>query len=789
MRIKKNVVMVSVRDLVEFVLRSGDLVSGFFGTSRTTDAIKAHQKVQKMDTENYVPEVSVRHSIEKEYLILEINGRIDGIITESSGIIIDEIKTTTQDLEDIFEEGNILHWAQAKCYAYIYALQNNLDKVGVQLTYYQLDKGDIKRFRRDNEFKELEEFFYQLVDGYMHWAKFTWEWMEKRNLSIDNLNFPFAKYRLGQRDMAVNVYGTIRDKSKIYIQAPTGIGKTMGALFPAIKAFTKGLTSKVFYATAKTITGVEVRKALENLSMNNLRMKAVWITAKDKICFKSKAVCDPEQCEYAKGHFDRINNALEDILSEDLLTREKIEQFAEKHKVCPFELSLDLTVWSDIVICDYNYIFDPRVSLKRFFLESGGEYTVLIDEAHNLVDRSREMFSSIVYKKEVLEAKNLCKNSDKELGKSLNKINSQLVKMRKTCIEEGKSSFVSKELPTELITLIRKFMKQCEKWLLENQSSEIREKILELYFNFNSYIKTSEVFDDKYILYCEITSEDFLVKLFCMDPSKLLQETLKGVSSAVCFSATLSPMEYFISLLGGGEDSYRLKIGSPFKKQNLCLMINDRISTKYKYRHLTYGKISEYINCIIEGKKGNYIAFFPSYEYMHEVYRLFTHINTNIATIIQKSDMNDEERENFLQHFKTNPSETLVGFAVMGGIFSEGVDLKGDKLSGAIIVGVGLPKICLERELIKEHFEALKGSGEGFRYAYIYPGMNKVMQAAGRVIRTEEDKGIVLLLDERFTSREYLRLFPIEWEHYLKVTNKIEKLKIINEFWENKVEK
>lgn len=779
----KEKIKVSVRNLVEFVLMHGDIVSGFTGSSRNTEAIKAHQIVQKSYGEGYSKEVPLSFNVESEDIVLEIGGRIDGLYVGEDKIIIDEIKTTTLDLDLIEEDHNILHWAQAKCYAYIYSVQNNLQSIHVQITYYNLDSKDTKKFIKEINIDELKNFFSDLMQQYFHWARIMVSWNEKRNSSINKINFPFPTYRKGQRELAVAAYKTIKEGNKLFAQAPTGIGKTMATIFPTIKALGEGHISKIFYLTAKTITRTIAEKAVDNLKEDGLKLKTLTLTAKDKICFKEKTECNPDRCEYAKGHFDRVKTALEDVFSLDTFTREVIEEYSRKHKVCPFEFSLEVSNWADCVICDYNYVFDPSANLKRFFLDSGGDFAFLIDEAHNLVDRGREMFSVQLNKKSILDLKKVSKGTAPKLHKILNKLNTSFIDYRKKCEEDEENCLVQKEAPKELYPLLSEFLGTAEKYLLENKDSSFHEELLQLYFNVFSFLRTAEYYDERFVTYIEALGNDVVLKLFCLDPSYLLSEGMKKGKAAILFSATLSPMDYFIQVLGGDEKSYRIRLSSPFPRENLCLLVEDKVSTKYKRREYTYDKVAEAINNVVKSKIGNYLVFFPSYQYMNEVYNRFIALNDTVKGIVQSSGMSEEERENFLNNFTEASEEALVGFAVMGGIFGEGIDLTGDRLSGAIIVGVGLPQICLERDIIRDYFDEAKGTG--FEYAYIYPGMNKVMQAVGRVIRTEKDRGVVMLIDERFSDNTYRRLFPVEWQP-IRVGKDLNNTKLIlDKFWNN----
>ena len=775
-------IKVSVRNLVEFVLRHGDLQPGSIGASRAQEAIRAHQFIQKTSGPKYVPEVTLSYIYLQEDVGLEVKGRADGVIQKESSQCIDEIKTTSLDLSLIDETFNDLHWAQAQCYAFMYAVQEGLEMMETQLTYFQLDTAQTKKFSKSFSLEELSVFFLSLVERYLNWARQLLEWSVRRDGSIHMLQFPFGTYRPGQRELAIAVYKTIKENQKLFAQAPTGIGKTMGTLFPAFKAMAEGLTAQIFYLTAKTITRTVAEKAINKLQKDGLEIKRLTLTAKRKLCFLPEATCLPEECLYAKGYYDRLRAAVEDVFDEAAWTRQVIEEYALKHSICPFEFSLEMANWADVVICDYNYVFDPRVYLRRFFLD-GGEYTFLVDEAHNLVERARDMFSAELSKESWLKLKRLTKDDDPRLTKSLTRVNTALVKVKKRCTQgSGSGECVEKESPTKLIQAMRHFVKEAEQFLKMNEQRLIwREQLVEQYFQALSFIRTADSYDEHYVTYMQQVQEDFRVKLFCLDPSVRLKEALGRGRAAVLFSATLSPMDYFMNVLGGEETSYKLKLPSPFPTENLCLLINDRISTKYKQRAASYELVTEAIASAVEHKAGNYLVYFPSYAYLHEVYLRFRAQYQQVRVICQTSGMVEEEREEFLAAFAINPDQTLVGFALMGGIFGEGIDLIGDRLSGAIVVGVGLPQMGMERDIIRSYYETT--SGQGYEFAYMYPGFNKVLQAVGRIIRTEEDRGIVLLIDERFSQTSYKKLFPEEWTMIRSAGNTDNVCKTIKSFW------
>ena len=757
----KNELKIAVRELIEHVFRSGDLIFEFLNSSRPVEAIRAHQKIQNSRPDAYQPEVSISHLVETDQFCLNIGGRIDGVYAEPDRTIIEEIKTTTRD-PDYFEKNeNPVHWAQVKTYAYIYGHQQGLKEIITRLTYYRIDTGEVREYELTFAIAELEVFFIDLVARYLEWAQTIIDWSQKRDESIKDLDFPFAAYRPGQRWMAVEAYRAMRDRSQLLVEAATGIGKTIAVLYPAVRSIGEGLCRKVFYLTARTTGRIAAEKALGELRAKGLRLKSVTLTAKDKICFCPDSACHPDECEYARGHYDRINDAVKTIFAADAFTRDRIVETARTHRVCPFEFSLDLSLWADCIICDYNYVFDPRVYLRRFFQEENGDYIFLIDEAHNLVDRSREMFSAEIYKQPILDIRRQLKKDLPHIFKSLGRINAWLVKARRKCQEAGRP-LAEPARPEDLVPLLRGFLFTTERWLSRNIKTAFRDSLLDLYFAIAGFIRVADQYDECYTSCYEKIGKNLKLKLFCIDPSIHLANAMVRCQAAVLFSATMTPVDYFKRILGCNPSARHLILHSPFPGENLGLYISDRISTYYRQRDRTVPQISRIISALVEQKKGNYLLYFPSYEYMGKIYHSFTDRNPQVQTILQTPGMPEPEREAFLNRFTDDNPHTLVGFAVMGGIFGEGIDLIGKRLVGAVIVGVGLPGISLEKELIKEYFSrTLSG---GFEYAYLYPGINRVLQAAGRVIRAEEDRGVVLLIDQRYARFQYKSLLREEWD-------------------------
>ena len=765
---EKPRVRISVRNLVEFILRSGDLDNSS-GTSGDKEAMlkggRLHRKIQRSMKGDYQAEVSLKKESEYDDVVIQVEGRADGIFTEDGAVYIDEIKGTYGNVQAM-DMPIPVHRAQAMCYGMIWGEKEGISEIHIQMTYAHLETEETRRFREDFSIEELKGWYQKLLDSYHKWIAYSLNWKKERNASMKDLQFPFP-YREGQRDIVSGVYHTVSSGKNLFVQAPTGVGKTMSAIFPSVRAIGEGKGETLFYLTAKTITGTVAQEAFHILREKGLKFKVTAITAKEKLCFQDTPECTPEKCPYAKGHFDRVNDAVYELwTTEEVYSREVIRAHAEKWQVCPFEMCLDLSVWVDGVICDYNYAFDPNVHLKRFFGENiSGDYIFLIDEAHNLVERGREMYSAEISRQTLFTLRKKIRKHFPKLARALDKASRQMLEL-----EEDLKAFQNPYqvlsnpgvLPVTFLTISGELEEILEE---KNLEEELRKEILEFYFVVRDFLNVSELVDENYVVYTECFGEnDFRLRLFCVNPAANLSEYLKKGRSAVFFSATLFPMLYYRELLTTETDAYGIYVQSPFSAKNRRILIGSDVSSRYTRRnHTEYRKIAEYISRCVWQRQGNYMVFFPSYRLMEDVYQVYEEEFSVdwVRCIRQNSDMTEREREEFLEEFQSREG-TLVGFCVLGGIFSEGVDLTGESLIGAIIVGTGLPQIGSEREILKEYYDRKKQSG--FDYAYRYPGMNKVLQAAGRVIRTKEDRGVILLLDDRFLGRDYGEIFPREWK-------------------------
>ena len=791
---EKPRVRISVRNLVEFILRSGDLDNSS-GTSGDKEAMlkggRLHRKIQRSMKGDYQAEVSLKKESEYDDVVIQVEGRADGIFTEDGAVYIDEIKGTYGNVQAM-DMPIPVHRAQAMCYGLIWGEKEGISEIHIQMTYAHLETEETRRFREDFSIEELKGWYQKLLDAYHKWIAYSLNWKKERNASMKDLQFPFP-YREGQRDIVSGVYHTVSSGKTLFVQAPTGVGKTMSAIFPSVRAIGEGKGETLFYLTAKTITGTVAQEAFHILREKGLKFKVTAITAKEKLCFQDTPECTPEKCPYAKGHFDRVNDAVYELwTTEEVYSREVIRAHAEKWQVCPFEMCLDLSIWVDGIICDYNYVFDPNVHLKRFFGENiSGDYIFLIDEAHNLVERGREMYSAGISRQSLVVLRKKIRKRFSKLARTLDKANRQMMELEENLAETGKGYQVLPNpgvLPITFLTISGELEEILEEKELEE---ELRREILEFYFIVRDFLNVSELVDENYVVYTENSAEEgFRLRLFCVNPAENLGEYLKKGKSAIFFSATMFPMLYYRELLTTDRDAYGIYVQSPFPKENRRILIGSDVSSRYTRRNRAeYRKIAGYIARCVWQRQGNYMVFFPSYKMMEQVCDVFlekcqSDPSCETETLIQQPGMKEEERESFLQAFSEKLSGerkgSLAAFCVMGGIFGEGIDLKNEQLIGVIVVGTGLPQISNEREILMGYFE--KRLGAGFDYAYRYPGMNKVLQAAGRVIRTVEDVGVIELLDERFLQSEYRALFPREWER--QTVCRIDTVeKYLEEFW------
>ncbi len=814
-------IRLSVRGLVEFLLRTGDIDNRIHqgGPDAMLEGGRIHRMIQKSMGPDYHAEVPLSFTRSFEGYDLIIEGRADGILdvdfdkeistvelgqesfisSERKAPMIDEIKGTYRDLSKM--KGPVpVHLSQAMCYGAMYLIGKHYPQVDIRITYCNFDTEEKRYFDFNYSYDRIVSWFYDLLEQYRKWADFQCNWSAERTASIKKVQFPFT-YREGQKDLAAAVYRTIVHQRKLFLEAPTGTGKTISTVFPTVKAMGEGKLSKIFYLTAKTITRTVAEEAFDTMrSSQGLRMKTVTVTARDKICFldEEERNCNPEACPYAKGHYDRINDAIYDLLmSEDSFDREKITEYAAKHQVCPFEMSLDMSLFADGIICDYNYLFDPFVYLRRFFADGvKRDYAFLVDEAHNLLDRGRDMYSASLKKESFLELKRTISEFHPRIASHLEKCNKAMLALKRECVDVKVYESID-----AFVMALQRLSSIMSEYLEDHDQGPCREEILQFYFDVSRFLTIYDLVDEHYVTYGEYDYDGgFVLKLFCVDPSLNLQNCMARGVSSILFSATLLPIQYYKKLLGGTEEDYEIYARSIFDPGNLGLFIGTDVTSRYSMRtDEMYRNVARYIDSVVGARGGNYLIFFPSHQFLDEVLTIYEdefYDEDKTVLLAQNSYMTEEDRENFLGSFNSGNNmdlgsiihmdvevvddKNVLGFCVMGGIFSEGIDLKNDSLIGVIVVGTGIPQVCNEREILRLYFE--DRGVDGFDYAYRFPGMNKVLQAAGRVIRTEEDTGVVALLDDRFLQAGYRSLFPREWRSYRTVlTNSVNGA--VSQFW------
>ena len=773
-------ISISVRKIAEFLYGTASITNERVLITRAQEGTEIHQYWQSLYEASDQKEVTLSTTFLDDEIELTIQGRIDGIIIRDEVKYIEEIKSTYDDIDKLNESTYPSHLAQVKLYAYIYLINNNLRSINTRLTYVSVkDRNNFIKFDKHFSRSVIQKYFEKTAIKYIEWLKLIKHHEENRQKSIKGITFPFLEYRLNQREMMAYIYKNTLRKGVLYLEAPTGIGKTVAALFSSLKAICQP-REKIFYLTAKNDGKKVVLDTVKLLEEKGLVAKTCEITAKDSMCLLKQRDCSPEVCKYANGYYKRVYKAISDLLkNETIMTKDIFIKYGKKYTVCPFELSLDISNYSDIIICDYNYVFDPTVKLIRYFEMNYYQPIVLCDEAHNLVSRSRSMYSAELIANDFMKVRKTAKYLKPNPTYEINHV---LDIFAEASLELIDVDFIKKEeVNPYLIRILRQLIRKLDQIFADENIKFDKQTIREFYFNINKFLKINEYFDDDFIYLIENINNDIHLSIKCLNASKNIKRTIDEHIEAInFFSATLRPMHYYKTLLTDnyGDD---IAFSSPFGQDNLLLLGVDDISTRYKDRDDSIDKIIQVTRELVSAKKGNYILFFPSYVYMNLVKERLTDEIENVSFIIQRREMFFSERKNMIDLFNEESEYSKVFLFVMGGIFGESIDLIGEKLSGVLIIGVGLPALSPFNNILRSHFDI--EFRNGFDYAYTYPGLNKVIQAIGRVIRTESDRGVAILFDDRFTTRKYLGLYPDNWNH-LKICNKIKNLQILlHDFW------
>ena len=773
----------SVHQLVDFLLRTGDIDNRYFNRSTMSEGSRLHAVFQEEQSSEYIPEYPLKRTFTMDGVDITLEGRADGIIKKKNKeFIVDEIKTTTMDLDIFIQENQDWHLGQAKCYAYMFMLEQKLPSIGVRLTYIRQGEEKERRFLHYYFLEaELQQYVYSLLEDYLDFYSIIFRSNEQRDASIKTLKFPFDKYRKGQKELTKYSYAVAKNGGRLFVEAPTGIGKTMSTIFPFIKAIEFDDKAKIFYLTAKTSGKELAYNAIELLKLHDLHLNDIVITAKDKICFCPGKECNPEQCPFAKGYYNKIVSIIRyALLNYSTFDYQTIINLATDNSVCPFELELDLSLFCDVIICDYNYMFDPISYMKRYFDEDASSYLALVDEAHNLVDRSRSIYSASINYETFLEAKKSMRHVRQlKIKRQFTKINNRFIDIIDN-YEDGYQPLL--DLADDDLRVFQSFVDAYQD-ISKDEHDSITSELTEFYLEVNRFLKIYEFYNQRFLAYYYVDGNKTYIRLFCMDASGFLKAMLNRIKGAVLFSATLSPLPYYLDSLGGDSSTDpSLILPSPFPKKNFKLMVAPKVSIRYKDRDTSYREVANYIHHFIKNKVGNYFIYCPSYEYIDTLMH-YLDFPDDINVYRQEKDMTEREKEEFLTYFQTSPEKTTLGFLVVGGAFGEGIDLVSDRLIGAIIIGIGMPRINFESDQIMNYYK--NEEKPGYEYAYLNPGMNKVMQAVGRVIRSENDRGAVLLIEERYMNRAYQDLFKNEWSHYEVVMSPEEVSKKLEKFFKD----
>ena len=763
---------IGVRDLIAAAFPSGDLHSASESRLQALAGIQAHKAVQDSRSKEYMRELSISYRHELPDMSVLIRGRIDGFIIENDIPVIEEIKST--DRRDT-EGPNEKHLAQAKLYAWMYAIQHKLYKITLRLTYYHFFDGYLRSFDFVEPIDELIQFGAGAVDKFAEQARQRHLWMTKRDISLKHLDFPHDTFRHGQQEFVEGVASAIKNGERLFARAPTGIGKTVAALYPAVKSLSEGICSKIFYLTARSTTREVAESCLRLLRREGAHIRSVSILAKSKACVRPDGLCVSRSCEYAIGYYERVPQVFDIVFKKGIedLGFEELRRLADTYYVCPFELSLDLSLISDCIICDYNYVFDPRVYLRRYFMERLREMRsgalLLVDEAHNLVDRARNMFSAEVSQKKVRELKKIIvKEQHPSLYKLVRKVEKYLTDVKKELKIDDVFYQVAEQLAPELFELFEETNFAFREALPQLQASEGTDRrLLELYGMFLDFVVLRSLTDAGHVSTIESTPKDIILKLLCLDPAQGIRDKTDNCLSTIFFSATLAPIDYYRELLGGSEDDGEMVLPSPFPRKNLSVFLDTDISTRYRNREHSYGPIADDIKALAQA--GNCMVFFSSFAYLSRVQELLEKMELPSILLFQSGAMDELARQAFLEEFVEVRDQPVLGLAVLGGIFSEGIDLPGERLSAVAVVGVGLPPVSREQDLMQRYFDERKGSG--FLWASVYPGINRILQAAGRLIRSETDVGTLLFIGSRYGQSLYQEMLPEEYAHFRLLTS------------------
>ncbi len=797
---ENDTIELDLDELCRTALAQGDLDSKSTNYhERASDRSKIYNKLHLKFGMRYYDHIEISNTCKLDGIYFCVSGAADGILCLDDGYFVDEVIVAEKNkLSDINTDN--YHTARLNCLAYFLCSLKDVDSVITRCVTYIREGGEISTSESGRSIDELRSFYQSLLSKILWRAHIIRERARERIPAAAQAVFPYKSLRDSQAEMIKECYRDMKHGSRLFCQAPTGIGKTVSTLYPALKCIGEGIADKVFYLTSKQSIRREAVSAMKKMNEAGTALRTCVISARESMCPNSGAkmgtgrlssYCKGSLCPYAKDYYSKLSYALADIISSsDRYDSRTIREYALKHRICPYEFSLDLSELCDVIVCDYNYVFSPLVYLKRYFDfrdENSEKYIFLVDEAHNLPARARDMFSARLSTSDV-ESLIAALEPDSSLTCACLSLCEAFKKAGKLCDDNVGFSgdgtnvgySVTRAMPDNFTEELLSFEKKCDSWLKKNTDHSARNLVEELGFKLFEYRKISERYGKGYITFITKENDTVSLLLYCLDPSEELSSALDRAYAAVLFSATLTPTDYFADILGGGKKTVSVAFPSPFPKENLCVAVVDGISTRYEDREKSYKKVSSCIAATLSAKPGNYMAFFPSYSYMEEVKKIFCAKYPKVNTLTQSKNMTQQDKEVFLQSFKDD-KKTRIAFCVLGGSFSEGIDLPGGKLIGVITVGTGLPGLSNENNMIRDYYE--EKCGMGYDYAYTYPGFNSVLQAVGRVIRTENDRGIAVLIDDRYSEPKYKSLFPKEWKGAKFAGNAQSLAEIARIFW------
>ena len=755
----KTKIRLSVHELVDFVLRSGDIDNRVFNMETMQEGSRLHSWYQKKQGPDYLPEVSLSQEFETEKYVVTLFGRADGIIlNEGQSLVVEEIKSTNIEIDKFRDSQYEWHLGQAICYASMACKLYDKTLAIIKMTYISQITSKIETGFSEHTLDELSNFVIKLIIDYTNFFDAIAEHRHNRNVSVSKLGFPFETPRAGQEKMIEVVRDILETGGQVLIEAPTGIGKTMSTLFPAVKEFSTEKYAKIFYMTAKTSGQKMAYEAIRTMKRKGLVAVDITITAKEKICINEPIrACNPDHCPFAKNYYTKLRVVLTELFSDySSFNKNNVLDYARKHEVCPFELQLDISTFADIIIGDYNYFFDPQVSLQRHFESLSDSTAVLVDEAHNLVDRAQAMYSACIntYEFSMLQRKFKPIKDVAAFKTRIRALDKLFKEIDRGLLPDTEHIFT--HISPNLLSELEKFLSEAKKLLKDRPEYGFQKEFYPFFFSALRFVKLSELFDSNYCgYYLKDHPQSYKINLLCLDPSKYIGETCRNVKSVIFFSATLTPNEYYANVFGIREPFNFLNLPSPFNNRNLLTLINPYLSVKKNHRADSYDEVARASLAFINSKIGNYLIFVPSYEYLKTLPSLMSTFKGNIY--IQEREMTDEDRADFLDKFPLKPKISNVGIVVMGGVFSEGIDLVKDRLIGVVIIGVGMPSISFERRIMQDYYD--RQGLNGFVYSFVIPGINRVRQAVGRLIRGETDKGAALFIEARFMQTPYKGIF------------------------------